>query len=276
VLARSWLADHARVARVNVAMWLIVPSRKLALCKIEKVAGTVLSDLFCSLNKQHGSHDQPNRTLRDGGWADFEVDCDWFTASARDMAGYAVTGDAFVQRMEREGGWATVAFYRDPLARFLSAFLSKCTDGHDGSWDRQHICLPIFGSTSPTFAHAAQLVSQRGYAMPDGLAGDHWRLQADFCAGFHGFDLVFALSRDTLRDNVAAMLRAVGYADPTAECARSAWLAPGCKRAARTWRAAFRTFASSAQLRGAVDVSTCPAALRSPPQLSPAPARPSH
>ena len=113
--------------------WSHVPSHKLNLCRIEKVMNTVLADVFCSLNKQH-SHDRSSwsriRRHRIGNTMDFEAGCDWNTANGRG------TGN----------GWKSYIFYRDPLTRFLSAFLSKCTDGHDPDWDRDNICRPIFGS----------------------------------------------------------------------------------------------------------------------------------
>lgn len=113
--------------------------------------------------------------------------------------------------------WTKAIFYRDPLDRFLSAYLSKCTDGHDEEWDRNNICKPIFGSRSPTFAHAAAVVSRPGFSMPSGLAGDHWRLQKEFCAGYRGYDLVYLLDRSTAAHDVASMMRRVGYSDPSLE-----------------------------------------------------------
>ena len=44
-------------------------------------------------------------------------------------------------------------------------------------------------------------------------------LQKDFCGGWRDYELTFHLMRQSARDDIATMLRRVGYADPTAEYA---------------------------------------------------------
>ena len=167
---------------------LVVPSHRLLLCRIEKVANTVLSSLMCSLNREHapGARQPQHQALGDDSAQvfDFEAGCDWHTAEAINMRmSLEQIQDAFVTRVRP---WTKVVFYRDPLERFLSAFLSKCTDGHDPEWDRKHFCAPIFGSARPTFEHVAGVVGRAGFEMQDGSAGDHWRNQVDFCGGLEG------------------------------------------------------------------------------------------
>ena len=151
--------------------WIVVPSHRLMFCRIEKVMNSIMCDLFCSLNKQWSVGARVQRQRLKGTF-DFEQGCDWLKPQARKMGMSA----AAVHAALVDDTWVKAVFYRDPLARFLSAFLSKCTDGHDPEWDRDHICKPIFGSRAPTFGHAAFVVSRSGYLMPRGIAGDHWRL----------------------------------------------------------------------------------------------------
>ena len=142
--------------------WLVVPSHRLALCRVEKVANTVLCDLFCSLNKQHSADASPSRRLI-SGWADFERGCSWESALAMD--GQRWSKKQLAAALAEDGGYIKAIFHREPLERFLSAFLSKCTANHDGDWSLDHICKPVFGRRSPSFAQAAQVVGRAGFVM---------------------------------------------------------------------------------------------------------------
>ncbi len=206
------LLSSARLSFGSATMddWRLVPSHKLALCRIQKNMNTVLCDLFCSLNKKQ--HDG-GRHVR--GVFDFENGCEWDSASAA----YLGIANWQVRSHLRDSRWTKAIFYRDPLSRFLSAFLSKCTDDHDGEWNQEHICKPLFGSRTPSFSHAAQVVAADNYHMPTGLAGNHWRLQMDFCESFRDYDVTFLITRSTVGADVATMMEAAGYANPSAEYA---------------------------------------------------------
>ena len=199
----------------DASHFLASPSHKLLLCRVEKVGNTQFSDLMCSLNKHHTPGQRIVHEHRGNGPFIFEPGCDWHTASVNRVG----VATAKLQRVlaGAEPGWTRAVFFREPLSRFLSGFISKCTPGHDPAWDHEHICRPIFGSTHPTFAHAADVVGRPGFRMPAGTAGNHWRPQSDFCSGtLHAphahYDLVQELERDTSHRTVGAMLRAAGIA----------------------------------------------------------------
>ena len=191
----------------------IVPSHRLLFCAIEKNANTAFEDLLCSLS--HADRPQWMRwtAAHWRTWADFELDCRWASTYPLNQ-GYSMP-QAIAAFKHVTPGWTSAVFLRDPLERFLSGWLSKCTPGHD--LDRE-VCTKLFGSPNASFAHAAATIGALSGDVPDGVAEDHFRLQSAFCGGAIArgeFDLVYVLDRATSRDNVADMLRHVGITQPT-------------------------------------------------------------
>ena len=129
---------------------LVVPSHKLLLCRIEKVANSVLSSLMCSLNKGHvPGAEQPHRQKIGDGLFDFEDGCDWHTAEALNMhMSIAELKDALTPGALSQP-FTKVVFYREPLERFLSGYLSKCTAGRDPEYDSAHVSPSEFEPVQP-------------------------------------------------------------------------------------------------------------------------------
>ncbi|MDC0525935.1 sulfotransferase family protein [bacterium] len=178
---------------------------------MEKNANTAFSDLFCALIR---ADDAPSRRTVD----DFQPGCTWYSAQpgnvglrevhpastprpacslACSVAAAGTAADrvcsqpAAVQQhvwqaLRHEGdfhNWTSAVFLRDPLERFVSGFLSKCTDGHDPD---RHICASVFGATDATFAQAVAVMEQHarnGTNLQRGIAQAHFRWQSSFCNG---------------------------------------------------------------------------------------------
>jgi hypothetical protein len=200
----------------------LAPRHGLLLCTIEKAANSALCDLACSLERT-GAHarwwDRLAAQVRtpDG----FELGCTWNTANAATLG----LSDADVWRAFRHGtaagqsNWTSAVFVRDPLERFLSGYISKCTDGHDPD---RYICRRVFGRTDAPFASAVATMGRAAAAgadLPRGAPEDHFRLQSSFCGGAVGrgeFDRTYVLERTTSHATVGELLRAVGVAEPEA------------------------------------------------------------
>lgn len=204
----------------------VVPNHRLIFCAIEKNANTAFEDLLCSLS--HASDPWWLRWLTTGWvaaawrtWADFELPCMW-AATHPDNQGLdgRTTWNAFYHKQQFSDDqaseeWISAVFIRDPLERFLSGWLSKCTPGHD--LDRE-VCTQLFGAPDASFARAVEVISSIEGDVPDGLSEDHFRLQSVFCNGTVGrgeFDYYFLLDRATSRQQVAQMLAAVGINNPS-------------------------------------------------------------
>ena len=209
----------------------MVPSLGLMVCTIEKNANTALSDLLCSLSRTgtmpHGLHELAASQLRTP--EDFEYGCSWNSNNAASLSmSEAAVWRAFGHAMPVHRAaahwpaqnWTSAVFVRDPLERFLSGYISKCTDGHDPD---RHVCTATFGSRNASFEHAVSVmgtIALRGpdADLPSGAAEDHFRRQSSFCDGAVGrgeFDRYYVLRRETSRDDIRDLLHSVGVASPT-------------------------------------------------------------
>ena len=139
------LSPRLRKTSHALSKMRVVPNHRLLFCAIEKNANTAFEDLLCSLS--HSSDPWWLRWLTTGWvaaswrtWADFELPCMWAATHPHNQ-GFddQTTWSAFYHRDdgrrspggEATEGWTSAVFVRDPLERFLSGYLSKCTPGHD-------------------------------------------------------------------------------------------------------------------------------------------------
>ena len=221
----TWLADTYKSTFTPMppspySHFRAVASHRLLFCVIDKNANSAFSDVLCSLARADDDESSGwwwrwlvthRRT-----WADFELGCSWSSTyfayqglSERRLRA-AFAHDA------AESGWRSFVFVRDPLERFLSGYLSKCTPGHDLDHE---ICEAVFGGFNVSFEEAVAVVNATGAAadFAPGLAGNHFRRQSSFCDGAVGrgeFDTTYVLSRATSRRDVADMLTRVGVPRP--------------------------------------------------------------
>lgn len=110
----------------------------------------------------------------------------------------------------RDPAWHKAVFYREPLERFVSAYVSKCTPGHDT--DHQH-CRDEFGKFDlPIRDVVTQLAwKDRRESGRQQQTNEHFAKQSRFCGGLDGtleyYDTVEKLDVLTARDKVSQMLR---------------------------------------------------------------------
>ena len=219
--------------RSTVRDFRISPAQRLLFCSIEKNANTAFSDLLCSLARAGESSTHPPSWWRRLAAQfrtthDFELGCTWLSASPLNVGmsdeqvwsafRHEPRDESSSSEMRGAANWTSAVFLRDPLERFLSGYISKCTPGHDPD---RYICDWIFGSPNASFAHAVAVMESAaatGLDLPAGTAGDHFRRQSSFCNGTVGtgrFDLYYLLTRETSRRDTIDMLRHVGVENPS-------------------------------------------------------------
>ena len=201
-MVRGSVYDHFLVNRPHMLLF----------CRIEKDANTLFADFLCSLSRNHAaSVDVAPMHHRLWGTWDFEDGCDWWSANGDDIVPTALASDA----------WTRAVFYRDPLDRFLSAYLSKCVPGHDVD---TRMCGNVFPGAGyqPSFAFLVNAAGRDGWAPPATEDGNHWKLQSRFCDGTllrprEHYHLVMPLDRYTTGAHTAEMMRRAGWTHPSDE-----------------------------------------------------------
>eukprot|EP00611_Tribonema_gayanum_P015701 TRINITY_DN275_c0_g1_i1.p1 TRINITY_DN275_c0_g1~~TRINITY_DN275_c0_g1_i1.p1 ORF type:complete len:381 (+),score=119.00 TRINITY_DN275_c0_g1_i1:386-1528(+) len=170
---------------------LIVPEHNLIFCFIAKVNCLAFNKLFNSLRSRY------DPSLLEGpAW------------NRTSHVQHHITLKTLT-RMIYDPTWHKAVFYREPLARFLSAYRSKCESGHD---DGAELCEQEFGKPNPTFEEAVERLVTQPY-----IWNPHWRPQVDFCGGLSAiisqFQTVEPLDARTSRAKVAQLLHRVGIED---------------------------------------------------------------
>jgi len=158
---------------------LVAPKYKLAFCYMEKNACTEFNSLFNRLNDiQVEDEDEP-----------------WWQATA----GYQ---NISLSALTSANGWKWGVFLRDPAARYLSAWGSKCLQKEENGWN----CRPgtdglLDKASSPEFQVLSfEDATRRNHENQSRLFDNpHWAKQSQFCQGFHDlsrFDFVGLLEKD--------------------------------------------------------------------------------
>jgi len=177
----------------------VVPAHRLIFCLIDANANSAFADSLCSLAREGRPAWRRFIDTHWRTWADFELGCSWTSTSA---AAQNVSADALWRAFRHElPGWVSAVFVQDPLERFLSAYLSKCTPGQDPDYE---VCTKVFGHKYVSLAHAVTVIRARnGKELSPGWAQDHFRHQRSFCNGTVGtpgaFDRTYVLDRGTSR-----------------------------------------------------------------------------
>eukprot|EP00928_Gymnodinium_smaydae_P059582 TRINITY_DN4296_c0_g1_i2.p1 TRINITY_DN4296_c0_g1~~TRINITY_DN4296_c0_g1_i2.p1 ORF type:complete len:393 (+),score=48.81 TRINITY_DN4296_c0_g1_i2:62-1180(+) len=192
---------------------LLLPSSKLAFCYVPKVACNQMTRLFNALNGVG-----PDLFSQEGG-AGGSVQSDWEFQLSTDLK---LPYDW--SKVSRENGWKFAVFTRDPLERYLSAFLSKCVPGPDGRIESGGVnChgkvidwrAPSLAEQVRAFEARVERDSSRGFP----ALQEHWDPQVEILrrCGWDKFepsslDFVGSLSGD-VNAQVKAMLRVVNRTD---------------------------------------------------------------
>ena len=188
----------------------VVPTHRLIFCLIDKNANSAFADSLCSLAREGRPAWRRFIDTHWRTWADFELGCSWTSTSA---AAQNVSAAALWRAFRHEvPGWVSAVFVRDPLERFLSAYLSKCTPGQDPDYE---VCQNVFGHKYVSLAHAVTVIQARnGKDFSPGWAQGHFRHQRSFCNGTVGtpgaFDRTYVLDRGTSRRDMDDLLHRIG------------------------------------------------------------------
>ena len=178
-----------------------VPKHHLLLCRIEEAATSMLADMMCSLAHQNSGRNQEH-VHRKSGVADFERGC------KRSKMRPAQTP----LHLAEQPNVKTYAFVREPLERFLSAYLSKCApNATDG--DGRHICRGAFAKFPITFPEAVRALGDNSFC-PSARdpSCNHFIPQAYLCGYLPPRAHIFQLGHTEVEvaSQVRAMLSQVG------------------------------------------------------------------
>ena len=187
---------------------IIAPSQKIVWCAIEKVASATVRTLVSDLNEKGGEHavKKIHNQALNFGW----------------------TSQRYQEVLDDQT-WRKVLFVRDPVARFISGWSSKCNPGHDA--DRGH-CEQAFGAINVTLLEAIDSLVECSKPVATTPAWKkrcsfwqghperinlHWRPQVHFCGGFKQilpkFQAVEELSGNVTQ-KILTVLRQAGVQEP--------------------------------------------------------------
>ena len=155
----NMFGDHALLDRL-----IVLPDPKILLCVPEKDASTSVHAMAHVANGK-----RPGTTLpTDEFW--------WGLTPNR--ANMSVKD---VRNALQSTSWQSAVVWRDPVERFLSAYVSKCLRGdHDGPRHCQRY-LGFLANSTPSMSDVASALKRRHEPVCDWNA--HWAPQACFCGG---------------------------------------------------------------------------------------------
>ena len=155
-----------------IGNFVVLPEQRVLLCTIDKCANTLLAYAaarvsgISSVHKIGASRDNTYAKVR-------------YTGSAEDVAQLLFDPQA-------NTGWRRAVVLRDPVERFVSAYVSKClqcnaTIGGDGCYNcHSALGLPRRVDRVPTLAETVDALTRIG---PRRVRNPHWVPQARFCGG---------------------------------------------------------------------------------------------
>jgi len=192
-------SEMPNMTDILLERFIIVPEHKLLFCYIEKVACTKFNGLFNAVRGISSKNMWYHNSAHSLGW------------KKDDLANALVDPE-----------WQKAVFYREPLERFLSAFLSKCAGRHDRDGPahcKRFFGLPKISATHFSHAVASLATLDRGTAAFKQIETEfdaHFTRQAKFCGGLDRtlqyYDTVVQLTHDTAREEVVKMLEKSGIA----------------------------------------------------------------
>ena len=174
--------------------FVVLPAHHFLFCLIDKNANSGFSALFkaVDMERKHAVPLKRGRHPQDTYlWHNPKV----YNISLVSLAEHVV-----------DPSWIKVVFYRDPLSRFLSAFLSKCE--HRDMNDPKPICLNTFGHAYATFHQAVTLIYQSNT-----FSDPHFAQQSRLCGGLtyslSHYQGVYELNPLTSRDIILKILKKI-------------------------------------------------------------------
>jgi hypothetical protein len=192
--------------------FIVVPEYKLLFCYVEKVGCAMFNLLFRLLRLLH-----PSMTTTEAPRLVAANGAVWYTNSPTHFH----IDRATLQDMLQSNNWTKAVFYRDPVARFVSAFRSKCEQGHD--YDGPVNCAEAFGNEITVLPDALyQMATTVGGGRHDGriVANAHFTPMGRFCGGLDRtlpyYDVVEPLDPSTVGSVVTELLLRVGVDEATA------------------------------------------------------------
>lgn len=105
-----------------------------------------------------------------------------------------------LQSLTRDPTWFKAVFYRDPVDRYVSAYLSKCLAM---KWKRRH-CKYSFGSTNVSFEESIGILSR----LP-AHGNAHWLQQYQFCDDLRPqlsrFNFIQEMESESINEKIRSM-----------------------------------------------------------------------
>lgn len=187
--------DTAHLQHALLDRFIVVPEHNLLFCYIEKVASTNFNALFKRVRAKY-----------DPAQADGDI---WFrnTPAEHNLTMYDL------ERILMNSTWHKAVFYREPLERFTSAFLSKCT-GIDEAAKLQ--CKGQFGKHTLSFPEAVHKIAEfDAQGKSEDVSFDvHFKRMVDFCGGLGStlqhYNTIEQLDIAKANRQVTALLKKVG------------------------------------------------------------------
>lgn len=166
--------SHPLLSNELIGNFVVLPEQRVLLCTIDKCANTLLAYAAARVSGRGTAH--KNRASRDNTYAQVR-----YTGSAEDVAQLL-----FNPQASNGYPWRRAVVLRDPVERFVSAYVSKClqcnaTIGGDGCYNcHSALGLPRRVDRVPTLAETVDALTRIG---PRRVGNAHWVPQARFCGG---------------------------------------------------------------------------------------------
>lgn len=136
----------------------LIPKYKLAFCVIPKCGSTMMGELLGLLSTY------AHTTCSVSTWRWSSPEC------------LGMNEDDVREQVYLNSSWHKAIFYRNPIVRFESAFISKCLPGHDAPRHSVKHCKRAFGGWNITLAHAMDNLNTTKK-----MRDIHFIPQSDYC-----------------------------------------------------------------------------------------------
>jgi hypothetical protein len=150
ILLISLTLNACMLSNILLQKLQIVRKHKLIFCTIDKVASTSFSRLLNLL----------------AGKSKVSSKFPWGLNSPKKTKASKLQIESYL----KSSTWVKVVFFREPLERFVSGYISKC--GPQSTYFNKLQCLRAFGLRNATFSQAIDVLSKQDY-----IKNSHWAPQ---------------------------------------------------------------------------------------------------